>query len=283
MQRFAVFGDPIDHSLSPDIHHAFAEQFSITLDYQKQRVTTEQLPLAIQQFFASDGAGLNITLPLKTLVVELLQQTSFRAQQAAAVNTIGRRDDGCLWGDNTDGIGFVQDVKHNLNASITGKTVLLLGAGGAAKGVVGPLLDEHPTALMIANRSPEKALDLAQQFRQSASQYAEVRAIGMQQLADFGPFDWLINATSASTHQQSMQGLRPLMTTQTICYDLAYSLMPTPFCQLATDCQAAAVRDGLGMLVEQAAQAFYLWHDKMPDSRPILELLQSKQLKAQRR
>ncbi len=264
MDQYVVFGNPIGHSKSPLIHRLFAEQTGQTLDYQTSLAPLDDFTAFAQAFFQA-GRGANVTVPFKEQAWRLADSLTQRAQRAGAVNTLSKLDDGTLLGDNTDGAGLVRDLTVNCGRSLRGQRILLLGAGGAVRGALEPLLAQQPAALVIANRTVEKAERLAQEF------------------ADLGPvfassFDWLeesvdviINATSASLAGE-LPPIAPSLIQPgvTFCYDMMYSNEPTAFCRWATEHGAAQAVDGLGMLVEQAAEAFLLWRGVRPDSAPVL-------------
>ena len=267
MKRFAVFGSPISHSLSPQIHEAFAEQFGIALTYE--RIQTEQggLKTALEVFHKANGKGANITLPLKHEAFTLCQHLSLRAQKAKAVNTIGWNEQNELWGDNTDGEGLIRDLTNSHHLVLTNKRILLLGAGGAAAGVLSPLLAFEPT-LVIVNRDVTRARSLL-------TAHPALKAMNYEMLekSDEQPFDLVINATAASL-QESVPPLDARFLKEAICIDLAYQQKTlTPFLQWAKAHEAGALIDGLGMLVEQAALAFTLWHGQTPNTQPVISQL----------
>jgi shikimate dehydrogenase len=268
MDRYGVFGNPIGHSKSPHIHRLFAEQTGQTLSYEPLLAPLDDFPGYARAFF-EQGLGANVTVPFKEQAFRLADQLSERAQRAGAVNTLKKLEDGRLLGDNTDGIGLVRDLLDNAGVTLQGKRILLLGAGGAVRGVLEPLLAQRPLALVISNRTLAKAEQLAGEF----AELGPVSASAFGQLQ--GPFDVIINGTSASLGGE----LPPLgddliKPGVTLCYDMMYGAKPTPFCQWAAG-RGAATRDGLGMLVEQAAAAFELWRGVRPDSGPVLTQLRS--------
>lgn len=264
MDHYAVFGNPISHSKSPLIHGLFAEQTGQPLDYRTALAPLDDFPAFAQAFF-QQGRGANVTVPFKEQAWRLADSLTERARRAGAVNTLSKLADGSLLGDNTDGAGLVRDLTVNCGFSLLGKRVLLLGAGGAARGALEPLLAEGPSALMIANRTLEKAEQMAQQF----ADLGPVLASGFDGLKE--PVDLIINATSAS-----LSGALPPISSSliepghTFCYDMMYGNQPTAFCNWAAQHGAAQSVDGLGMLVEQAAEAFLLWRGVRPDSAPVL-------------
>lgn len=269
MKYFAVFGDPISHSLSPQIHEAFALQFAISLRYERIRVPSGDLKANIQAFRQQGGKGANITLPLKQEAFTLCEQLSNRALEAQAVNTIGWNENGELWGDNTDGEGFICDVVNNHQLSLNDKRILLLGAGGAARGILAPILAQS-SMLVVVNRDLSRAEHLV-------AHYPQVKVMTYDQLAQAAqaPFDYIINATSASL-SESLPPIPPHVIQNACCIDLAYRAQGlTPFLQWAKDLQASYIMDGLGMLVEQAAIGFALWHGHKPSTAPVLQQLRA--------
>ena len=271
---YAVMGNPIAHSKSPSIHTLFAEQTQQSILYTTIHVDIEGFKQAVGNFVASGGKGLNITVPFKQEAWELVTERSERAERAGAVNTIKVMDDGTLFGDNTDGVGLVNDLIFNHSIELKGKTILLMGAGGAARGVLIPLLKQNPSSLFIANRSPDKAKDLALDF----SDAGNIEGGGYEHIPD-KKFDIVINATAAS-----LQGDLPplpdsLLNDSASCYDMMYSAKPTPFMQWATEHKATKVLDGLGMLVEQAAESFSIWRGVKPETKSVIETLR-KELQA---
>lgn len=267
MKYFAVFGDPISHSLSPQIHEAFAQQFAIALRYERIRVSSGELKTNIESFRQQGGTGANITLPLKQEAFTLCEQLSARALEAQAVNTIGWNNKGELWGDNTDGEGFVRDLTNNHQLSLSHKRILLLGAGGAAAGILAPILSYAPT-LVVVNRDLSRVQRLVAHYPQ-----VKVMTYAMLTTADEAPFDYVVNATSASL-TENLPPVLPLYIHDACCIDLAYRTAGlTPFLQWAKSLQASHVLDGLGMLVEQAAIGFALWHGQKPLTAPVLQRL----------
>lgn len=270
MKQFAVIGNPIAHSKSPEIHSAFAAQFGITLQYERLLANIGQFDLFAHNFFEY-GVGANVTVPFKEDALKFADELSDEARLAGAVNTLLRQNN-LIKGDNTDGIGLVRDIRDNHNVSLTNQKILLLGAGGAAKGVVLPIAREKPHSITIANRTPQKAEQLARQF----TDYTNTIATSFEALTT--PFDIIINATSASLSGQKLPLNPALFTNQTFAYDMMYGAKPTAFMQLAQSQGSKAV-DGLGMLVEQAAKSFEIWHQVKPDTRPIIQGLQAQRQK----
>ena len=266
--KFAVFGNPIKHSRSPFIHGEFAKQFSIALQYRAIRVELADFDRTVQEFFVGGGAGLNITVPFKEKAYSLVDRTSARAQRAKACNTLMPCEEG-LYGDNTDGIGLVRDMVANQGWQIRGARLLLLGAGGAARGALEALLRESPDRVVIANRTAEKALALAEEFKDLGS----VEGCSLDSLAEQAAFDIIINATSAGLHGEMPALPDNLLGDRCCCYDMVYGAEPTTFMRWSAQHAAWAVSDGLGMLVEQAAEAFYLWHRERPDTVSVINHL----------
>jgi shikimate dehydrogenase len=270
--KYAVFGNPIAHSKSPDIHRQFAEQTGQSLSYQKQLVDEQGFDEAADAFFADGGKGLNITVPFKQDAYAYVARTTPRARRAGAVNTLTLEADGTILGDTTDGIGLVGDIVHNLGWEIRHKKVLILGAGGAVRGVLEPLLEQQPQHVVIANRTVDKALQLAKGF----AEFGYLLGCGFDMLGE-QQFDLVINGTSAS-----LQGdLPPLPDSLinpdagTVCYDMLYGAEPTPFMQWAAE-RGALVSDGLGMLVGQAAESFALWRGVRPETAPVIADIRAK-------
>lgn len=264
---YAVMGNPVDHSLSPQIHVMFARQFRMELDYRRIHVDVGGFDQAVDSFRAAGGQGVNVTLPFKEEAWELAEDRSDRAELAGAANTLSFRDDR-IQADNTDGVGIRRDIIDNLGFGLSGRHVLVIGAGGAVRGVLGPLLDERPAGLMIANRSVDKADTLAEIF----SSHGRVRSGGFEQLAGRS-FDVMINGTSASLQGELPPLPNGLFNEGALAYDMMYGSERTPFLCWAAANGAAEVSDGLGMLVEQAAESFYIWHGKRPDTAPVIEKL----------
>jgi shikimate dehydrogenase len=266
--RYAVIGHPIAHSRSPQIHALFAQQTGQNIAYGALDVPPQDLAPRVREFFATGGRGLNVTVPHKEAVLALSAILSARARTAGAANTLLQDAAGHLIADNTDGAGLVRDLTHNLRIAVGGRRVLLLGAGGAARGVLAPLLELKPRALVIANRGMERALALAHAF----AALGAVHAAGFAQL-DGECFDLIINATAASMQAQVPPLPLGVLGATTICYDLGYAGSDTRFMLWAREHGAAQAHMGLGMLVEQAAESFYLWRGVRPDTAPVLSAL----------
>lgn len=266
MDNYAVVGNPIEHSLSPLIHGLFAQQTGETFRYERRLAPLDGFVESVELFAAGGARGFNVTVPFKTQAHDWVDELDDEARAAGAVNTVVL-EDGKSLGCNTDGIGLVRDLLHNQGLQIQGKQVLLLGAGGAVLGVIRRLLAENPARLIIANRTVSKALTLAVRL---AEEYAEVgceiTGVGLGEVAGF--YDLVINGTSAG-----LQGTGDLIDAsvvrQAVCYDMVYG-SSTPFTRWAAQAGAVRALDGLGMLVEQAAAAFYLWRGVHPETDQVL-------------
>ena len=268
IDRYAVFGNPIEHSKSPFIHARFAEQTGQQLIYTAERVDVGDFNNAVARFAENNGKGLNITVPFKQDAWQLATQRSQRAQRAGAVNTLVINGKGDYFGDNTDGIGLVRDLVNNHGLQLEGKSILIIGAGGAVCGVIEPLLAGKPAALTIANRTKEKALQLAKDF----SDLGNIKACGLDEFGT-SSYDIVINGTSASLSGEMLALPATLITENTFCYDMMYATEPTPFMHWAQQHGAKHVVDGKGMLVEQAAESFRLWRGCEPETAPVIEAL----------
>ena len=264
--NYAVMGYPIHHSKSPRIHALFAEETEQNMSYLAQEVRPETFTVAVNAFFEKGGKGLNCTLPLKELAWEFATHKTPRAQAAKAVNTLILQANGQILGDNTDGIGLVADLKNNHGVHLESKRLLILGAGGATRGILLPLLDEKPKSITIANRTVEKALQLVKEFKQN------IHACGFDALENH-QFDIILNATSASLSDDLPPLPENILAENGICYDLAYSNQPTAFVRWGIEQNAHKSIDGLGMLVEQAAEAFFLWRGVRPSTQDVIDLL----------
>ncbi len=259
-------GYPVSHSRSPVIHRLFALQTGQNLQYELLQVSPEKLETAIRQFQRTGGKGLNITVPHKSEVTKLVDQTSERAATAGAVNTLSFKG-GEIHGDNTDGIGLLRDLAVNLGIAVEDANILILGAGGSTRGIVGPLLEMQPASIRIANRTLEKAQILADHFSRSGP----VSACRFNVIPVSEPYDLIINATSAGLKGESPPYPAAAISENTFCYDLSYGLSPTPFSTWARDSGAAQSVMGWGMLVEQAAESFKIWRGVRPETAPVLK------------
>lgn len=265
---YAVMGNPVAHSKSPTIHRLFAEQTGQKIGYDALLVDKDGFPTAVAEFMAAGGKGLNITVPFKQEAWQIADKLSERAQRAGAANTLWWDDHGSLQADNTDGIGLVRDLTRNLSISLQDKTILLLGAGGAARGVLAPLLGEQPAGIHIANRTAERAIELADSF----ADLGMVQASGFDGI-DMRNFDVVINATAAGLQGQVPPLATGVVGTNSLCYDMMYGNEPTAFMRYALQQGCRQACDGLGMLVEQAAESFRLWRGVSPDTTPVIEAL----------
>jgi shikimate dehydrogenase len=266
IDRYGVMGYPVSHSRSPVIHRLFALQTGQDMQYELLQVSPEKLETAIRQFQRTGGKGLNITLPHKTEVAKLVDRMSERASNAGAVNTIVFRN-GEMYGDNTDGFGLLRDLSVNLGIQLEGANILILGAGGATRGIVGPLLEMQPAGLRIANRTLGKAQALADHFESQGP----VSACRFNVIPVSDSYDLIINATSADLQGDTPPYPDTAVSEGTFCYDLSYGLNATPFSVWAREHGAAKSVMGWGMLVEQAAESFHLWRGIRPDTAPVLK------------
>ncbi len=266
--QYGVVGHPVAHSWSPFIHGMFAKATGQQITYRLFDILPANFRREILQLFADGVRGLNITLPHKQAAAEIVNELTPRASRAKAVNTLMLRDDATLLGDNTDGAGLTRDLEHNLNFDLANKRVLILGAGGAVRGVLAPLMEHRLLELVIANRTPARARALADEFADlgpiSGCSFSEVR----------GPhYDLILNATSASLQGEMPEMPVGLVGEDTLCYDMAYGRGHTPFTLWAKALHAKRTTKGWGMLVEQAAESFYMWRAIRPDTQPVLEAL----------
>jgi shikimate dehydrogenase len=266
VDRYGVMGYPVSHSRSPVIHRLFALQTGQSLQYELLQVSPEKLETAVRQFQRTGGKGLNITVPHKSEVTRLVDHMSERAATAGAVNTLAFRK-GEIHGDNTDGIGLLRDLAVNLGVALEGANILILGAGGATRGIIGPLLEMQPQSLRIANRTLGKAQALADHFSQSGP----VSACRFNVVPTSQPYDLIINATSAGLKGEAPPYPQAAVAETTFCYDLSYGLKPTPFSVWARQAGARQSVMGWGMLVEQAAESFKLWRGVRPETGPVLK------------
>lgn len=265
--QYRVFGNPIEHSRSPDIHHIFAEKSQQNIDYQKQLVDIEDFSNAVSSFIHQGGKGANVTVPFKEQALIIADELTERASLAGAVNTLSFRE-GKIFGDNTDGEGLVQDLIAN-NVLLKQCRILLLGAGGAARGVLLPLLAQTPQSIVVANRTVSKAEILCQHFADK-----RLSACGFQDLEQ-QHFDVIINATSASLSGSLPPIPISLISQAVVCYDMVYGKDLTPFLRWAKENGAIKVIDGLGMLVGQAAVSFEVWRGVAPEVQPVIDTLRA--------
>jgi shikimate dehydrogenase len=263
--RYALVGHPIEHSRSPLIHTVFARQTGQRLTYELIDAEPPAFETAVRGFGAAGGKGMNVTVPHKEAAFALCSRSSEAATAAGAVNTISIAD-GVLTGHNTDGIGLIRDLTVNLRQGLAGARIVVLGAGGAARGILGPLLKENPSELTLANRTKERADELVAKLGGSS-----LVARTFAELADLAPADFLINATSAGLKGEPPPFPVSLVGPQTFCYDLVYGSNDTPFVVWAKTHGAARAVHGWGMLVEQAAESFAIWRGVRPDTKPLLK------------
>ncbi len=266
--QYGLVGHPVAHSWSPFIHGMFAQATAQNLTYRLFDITPQAFRRDILQLFTSGVRGLNVTLPHKQAAADLVNELTPRATRAQAVNTIAFFEDTTLLGDNTDGVGLIFDLEQNMRLELADMRVLILGAGGAVRGVLGPLLECELREVVIANRTAQKAINLAAEF----ADLGQISGCGFAQI-DEGPFDLIINATAASLHGDLPPLPEGLIGEATVCYDMAYGRAQTPFTAWATAQHAALACKGWGMLVEQAAEAFLLWRGIRPNTRPVLDAL----------
>lgn len=268
--HYAVMGNPIAHSKSPRIHAAFASQTDEDLDYTTILVEPGQLAQKVAEFRLLGGRGLNITVPFKNDAYNLANTHSKRAIDAGAVNTLVLNDDGTIHGDNTDGVGLVRDLTQNHGIVLKAKRILILGAGGAVQGVLLPLLEQSPAEIFIANRTAEKATGLA--LAKRIDGYRNIQGGGFDQL-NGKQFDLIINGTAASLKGEVPAIPDDILAEGGVCYDMMYGNEPTAFVHWGNKHGASQSLDGLGMLVEQAAESFYLWRKVQPNTAPVIKLL----------
>lgn len=276
LDHYAVIGHPIAHSRSPEIHTRFAQQTGQPLTYGRLLAPLDGFSATVQEFIREGGKGANVTLPFKQEAMQLATSLTERAQAAGAVNTLIFRagyDAHCeeIIGDNTDGVGLITDLTQNAAFTLRGKKILLLGAGGAAYGALLPLLAEQPAELLVANRTAAKAVELVRKF----APHAAACKLHTQEFSTLQkPFDLIINASAASLAAQLPPLCPSIFAAHTLAYDMMYSAQPTVFMTFAQQ-HGAQTRDGLGMLVEQAAESFYLWRKVRPATAPVLQELRA--------
>ena len=270
--RYAVIGHPVSHSWSPFIHGMFAKQTEQTITYSRIEAAPEDFERHVGAFFQTGGKGLNVTVPHKQVAAFVARYRSPRAEIAGAVNTLICKDDG-VHGDNTDGAGLMTDLTRNLSFDLHNVRVLILGAGGAARGVLGPLLAAAPEYLEIANRNASRAAELAKEF----ANLGEIKGCGFDAISE-QHFDLILNATSASLQDLVPPVPHKAISPTTLCYDMAYGKGDTAFTRWAKSVGAGRAECGWGMLVEQAAESFYLWRGVRPDTKPVLEAVKEQRM-----
>lgn len=266
--RYALVGYPVAHSRSPLIHQLFARQTGQNITYELIEAAPEVFETAVLGFRAAGGKGMNVTVPHKEAAYKIASRLGDEAAQARAVNTLTFTN-GAIRGDNTDGIGFMRDLTVNHAQRIDGARVVVLGAGGAARGILGPMLRDDPQLLLLANRTEERARKLKEEF----AGYDRLDVCSFDELEGRGVFDRVVNATSAGLRGEQPPFPDSIVGPQSFCYDLAYSLKPTPFVTWAKEHGAGRAVQGWGMLIEQAAESFLLWRGVRPDTAPILRRL----------
>jgi shikimate dehydrogenase len=271
MDRYGVVGHPVAHSWSPFIHGLFSRETGQSLTYRLYDFTPEEFHERVRDFFKQGGRGLNITLPHKIAAVDVADDLTARAAHAAAVNTFAVRNDGTILGDNTDGTGLVRDLCDNQGIVITHRRILIIGAGGASRGVLAPLLALSPTEIVIANRTSERAETLAKSFEKLGA----TRGVGFRYISG-GAFDLIINATSASLSGDIPAVPTSVIGPETVCYDMAYGKSDTPFVRWALKLGCTRALQGWGMLVEQAAESFRVWRGVRPATAPVLAALKER-------
>ncbi|MEN8169216.1 MAG: shikimate dehydrogenase [Pseudomonadota bacterium] len=264
--HYGVMGNPVAHSKSPMIHALFAGQTKQDLDYEAILVEIGGFDQAVEAFCKEGGRGLNVTVPFKLDAWNLVDERSPCAELAGAVNTIVVREDGGTFGDNTDGTGLVSDISNNLGIKLAGKQILILGAGGAVRGVLHPILEQQPASVVIANRTPSRAEELAGIFQE----FGNISGCGFDAL-EGASFDIVINGTSASLKGEVPPLPAGLLTKGALCYDMMYAATPTAFMAWAEKHGSAHIADGLGMLVEQAAESFLIWRGVKPETAPVIK------------
>lgn len=266
MDKYCVFGNPIEHSLSPLIHSLFSKQTGDKFYYDKILSPLDSFSQSVKNFIQSGGKGFNITLPFKTQAFNIANKKTNRAEITGSVNTIKIEKD-ILYGDNTDGIGLVNDLVKNIKIPLKDKDILIIGAGGAARGIIFDLIKQEPLRILVANRTKSKANKIALDFKK----YNKVCGFGIEQIKT-KPVDIIINATSIDLTNKQMPDIPPEVAQGAFCYDLMYA-KETAFINWSNKADTIGVSDGLGMLVEQAAQAYFFWHKVMPDTKKVISQL----------
>lgn len=270
--RYAVIGNPIAHSKSPDIHALFAQQTAQDIAYTRLLAPLEGFREEVTKFFAKGGRGANVTVPFKLEAHDLAHEVSQRAKDARAANLL-KCEDGRIFADNTDGAGLLRDLTENIGAALAGKRLLLIGAGGAAQGVLVPLLETQPAILAIVNRTVEKAMRLAENLRRNPlATHTVISGRSFDDLQD-QHFDVVINATSSSLSGEVPPLPEGLFESGALAYDMMYGASITPFLAFARNQGVTRLADGLGMLVEQAAESFQIWRGIRPDTAPVIAAL----------
>ncbi len=270
LDQYAVVGNPIEHSKSPFIHKQFALQTGEPIEYTKLLAPLDNFKQTVEDFFAQGGKGLNVTVPFKLEAFDFADNKNARAEFAQAANTLIKGEDGKITADNTDGVGIVRDIENNQHISLKGENILLLGAGGAVQGVLQPILLAQPNSLHIANRTLSKAKTLALQFKTLGNvTFSGLSNIPVQN------YDVIINGTAASLSASVPNIASALINENSFCYDMMYAKDGTAFTQWAKNNGAIKVSDGLGMLIEQAAESFYLWRGVRPKTEAVMNLIRN--------
>jgi shikimate dehydrogenase len=272
---YGVVGHPVAHSWSPFIHGLFARETGQSMTYRLYDFTPAEFEPRVREFFARGGRGLNITVPHKIAAVDIASELTTRATHSGAVNTLAMQKDGTILGDNTDGAGLVRDLCDNLGLVIIRRRILIVGAGGAARGVLAPLLALEPGEIVIANRTAERAENLAKAF----AKLGTVQGVGIRYIGG-GPFDLVINATSASLTNDLPPMTEAVIGPETVCYDMAYGKADTPFVEWSLQNGCARAVQGWGMLVEQAAESFRVWRGLKPATASVLTALKERAIGA---
>lgn len=272
INNFAVFGNPVSHSKSPQIHTLFAKQTGLSLHYQSIEIPLGKFTDSVKAFSLQGGKGLNITVPFKEEAYSICTSLTKRAKLAGSVNTIWFGDDSSIYGDTTDGQGLINDLTKNHNLNLKNKSLLVLGAGGSVKSILEPLLKQEPERIVIANRTLTKAESLSKKF----SKKGNIEVCSYNDLSNQS-FDLIINGTSLSLHDELPPLPDTILNKNSCCYDLMYADEATVFMKWAIQNGAVSVLDGLGMLVEQAAESFNLWHGIKPATKPVIEFLRNNQ------
>ena len=273
--RYAVIGNPIAHSKSPQIHAEFAKATGQDMEYSALLAPLQEFRATVEKFCAQGGKGVNVTVPFKLEALHIATTLSPQAKNAEAVNTLRFDSDSSILGHNTDGIGLIRDIQKNWGFAIKGKRVLLMGAGGAARGVAAPLVDEQPECLVIANRSLDKVHQLIKHLQQHTLIGATTLQASPYEQLGGRQFDLIINATASSLNDTLPPVPGSVFGSASFAYDMMYGRGLTPFLQFAQQQDAGILADGLGMLVEQAAESFYLWRGVRPATEPVIALLKN--------
>ena len=273
IRSYAVIGQPVAHSLSPYIHEQFAMQLGVSLSYGLLEPGVAGFAATVRDFFASGGKGVNVTVPFKFEAVQLADHISHSAQEAGAVNTLKADEDGGVSACNTDGAGLLADLRKQHSLDIGGMQVLVFGAGGAAAGILGPLIGKRPKQITIVNRSADKASQLVKRFAARVQQAAVALCAQNLTAKCDQAYDLVINATSAGHSAASLSVPDGVWAAQTCAYDLSYGAAARSFLTQASQAGAGICVDGLGMLVEQAALSFAYWEGQMPETQPVLKQL----------